>query len=82
MKTKAQAKLKKRLQTWKNQICANLFILPSISFVKAIKRLVQEQYIELRLCKLFMFFRVLKTEGIRGTERKPSAVNNENMKVD
>jgi hypothetical protein len=48
-------------QTWKNtqtclpclctffQICENFFILPSISFVKTRKRLVQEKYIEFPL---------------------------------
>ena len=76
------------MQTCKQCLCTifqtsvNFFILPAISFVKARKRLVQEKYIEFRLCKLFRFFQVCKTEGIIGTERKISAVNNNNMKVD
>ena len=34
------------------QICVNFFILPTISFVKARKMIVQEKYIEFRLCKV------------------------------
>ena len=38
------------------QTCVNFFILPTISFVKARTRIVQEKYIEFRLCKLFVIF--------------------------
>ena len=60
----------------KIQICENFFILPAISFVKVRKKLVQEKYIEFRLCKLFVFFQVWS----KSVSNRSNILNVENLK--